>query len=213
MSRLEKTANPFPSDVAGHGWKRDGVWVRFKCKSVPHPGIRSQLPPFGLPAVFGGRQACHYYESSECVHVSIHSIAKVACYLLERTLMGCRGFHYAAPHQRSRVNEKRSGFFWGRGSRHWPRHSLSCCTRCSWYLQELPMRLHADRSRGRDCRRKLPLTMQTSWQRCFAAIAEQHPQGRNGTQLHAQSSGRPPPQRGARSMQIQSRWCLASYTD
>ena len=40
------------------------------------------------------RLACHRYESSECAHVSIHSIAEVACYRLERTLMGCRGFHY-----------------------------------------------------------------------------------------------------------------------
>ena len=32
--------------------------------------------------------------SSECAHVSILSIAEVACYRLERTLMGCRGSHY-----------------------------------------------------------------------------------------------------------------------
>ena len=38
--------------------------------------------------------AYHYYESSECAHVSIHSIAEVSCYRLERTLMGCRGVYY-----------------------------------------------------------------------------------------------------------------------
>ena len=43
----------------------------------------------------GSVQTCHYYVSSDCAHVSIN---EVACYLTERTLMGCadplrRGVH------------------------------------------------------------------------------------------------------------------------
>ena len=53
-------------------------------------------------------QACHYDASSECAHVSTHSIAEVACYRLERALMGCRGCH-----QCHRINGKQSG--WGGG--------------------------------------------------------------------------------------------------
>ena len=57
------------------------------------------------------RRGLSLYESLECAHVSIHTIAKVACYRLERTLMGCGGFHYGirGSHQCSRFNEKRSG--------------------------------------------------------------------------------------------------------
>lgn len=51
--------------------------------------------------------ACQYDESSECAtHVSVHSTAEVACYRLERRLMGCRGImESAAPHQCPRVDE------------------------------------------------------------------------------------------------------------
>lgn len=48
-------------------------------------------PPFASVAA---AVACHYDESPKDAHVSIHTIAEVACYRLERTLLGCRGFHY-----------------------------------------------------------------------------------------------------------------------
>ena len=55
-----------------------------------------------------------YDESSECATARQHKVAEVACYPLERTLMGCadppsKGL--GAPHQCSRVNKKRSR--WG----------------------------------------------------------------------------------------------------
>ena len=56
----------------------------------------------------------HYDESSECETARQHKVAEVACYRLERTLMGCtdpfrRGV--GAPHRCSRVSKTRSGWW------------------------------------------------------------------------------------------------------
>ena len=57
-------------------------------------------------------QRCHYDESSECETARQHKVAGVACYRLERTLMGCAdppSKRVGGPHQCSRVNKNRSG--------------------------------------------------------------------------------------------------------
>ena len=54
----------------------------------------------------------HYDESSECATARQHKVAKVACYRIERTLMGSTDLPskgVSAPHQCSRVHKKRSG--------------------------------------------------------------------------------------------------------
>ena len=53
-------------------------------------------------------------QASECATARQHKVAEVACYRLERSLMGCAdptSKGVGAPHQCSRVNKTRSG--WG----------------------------------------------------------------------------------------------------
>ena len=66
--------------------------------------------PFGMyvrhTASNSSKSACHYYESSECAHVSIN---EAACYRTKRTLVGCADFPstgVCARRQCSRGNKK-----------------------------------------------------------------------------------------------------------
>ena len=61
----------------------------------------------------------HCDASSECETARQHKVAGVACYQLERTLVGCAdppSKRVGAPHQCSRVNQKRSGWVTLQGS-------------------------------------------------------------------------------------------------